>query len=113
MGVELTPARQEGYDAVEQVNGIARRLQIKGRCLLDNCRPSQRLGSIRLEKEWDSVLMVLLDQNLDAFEIHEAGRPAIAAALTTPGLKARNERGALDVRKFKAISKLRWRRQVG
>lgn len=44
--VQLTPARQAGYDAVERRNGTTRRLQIKGRCLLPNCKPGQRLGSI-------------------------------------------------------------------
>lgn len=58
LGVELTPARQAGYDAVEKMDGRIRRLQIKGRCLLENCKPGQRLGSIRVEKEWDAVLMV-------------------------------------------------------
>jgi len=52
--------------------------------------------------------MVLLDENFDAIEIHEAERTAILAALTAPGSKARNERGALGVNKFKAIGKLRW-----
>jgi len=47
LGIELTPARQAGYDAVERSNRTTRLLQIKGRCLLDNCKPGQRLGSIR------------------------------------------------------------------
>lgn len=110
LGVELTGARQAGYDAVERVNGATRRLQIKGRCLLDNCIPGQRLGSIRVEKQWDAVLMVLLDQNFDATEIFEAERDAILSVLAVPGSKARNERGAMAVSKFKAIGKLRWRR---
>jgi hypothetical protein len=110
--VELTPARQAGYDAIEISDGAERRLQIKGRCLLDNCKPGQRLGSIRIEKEWDAVLMVLLDQNFDAIEIYEAERTAVVAALTAPGSKARNERGALAVSKFKSIGRLRWRRSA-
>ena len=110
LGVELTAARQEGYDAIEKADGEIRRLQIKGRCLLDNCKPGQRLGSIRVEKEWDAVLMVLLDQNFDATEIFEAERSAIVSVLTAPGSKARNERGAMAVSNFKAIGKLRWRR---
>ena len=110
LGIELTTARQAGYDAVEKTNNGTRLLQIKGRCLLDNCKPGQRLGSIRAEKEWDAVLMVLLDQNFDATEIFEAERSAIVAVLTAPGSKARNERGAMAVSKFKAIGKLRWRR---
>ena len=58
LGVELGPARQAGYDAVEQRNGATRHLQIKGRCLLPNCKPGQRLGSIDITKDWDAVLMV-------------------------------------------------------
>lgn len=110
LGVELTPARQAGYDALEHSNGTRRRLQIKGRCLLPNCKPGQRLGSIDVKKDWDAVLMVLLDENFDATEIYEADRTAVLAALSAPGSRARNERGALGVRKFKAIGKLRWAR---
>jgi hypothetical protein len=110
LGVELTPARQAGYDAVETRDGAVRRLQIKGRCLLDDCKPGQRLGSIRIEKEWDAVLMVLLDKNFEAVEIYEAERTAVVAVLTAPGSKARNERGAMAVSKFKSIGRLRWRR---
>ena len=110
LGVELTPARQAGYDALEHRNGTTRRLQIKGRCLLPNCKPGQRLGSIDVEKDWDAVLMVLLDENFDATAIYEADRNAVLAALSLPGSRARNERGALGVRKFKTIGKLRWAR---
>ncbi|MHB1675497.1 MAG: DUF6998 domain-containing protein [Acidobacteriaceae bacterium] len=110
LGVELTPARQEGYDAIERSGNSIRRLQIKGRCLLPNCKPGQRVGSIDVTKGWDAVLLVLLDKNFDATEIHEAGYTAVLAALSAPGSKARNERGQLGVSKFKAIGKLKWRR---
>jgi hypothetical protein len=110
LGVELTPARHAGYDAIERQDGSIRRLQIKGRCLLPNCKPGQRLGSIDVTKDWDAVLMVLLDENFDAIEIHEAQRSAVVAALSAPGSKARNERGALAVSKFKGIGTLRWKR---
>jgi len=110
LGVELTPARQAGYDAIEQSAGKTRHLQIKGRCLLPGCKPGQRVGSIDVKKEWDAVLLVLLDENFEALEIYEASRAAILKALSEPGSKARNERGALAVSKFKSIAKLRWRR---
>jgi len=109
LGLKLTAARQAGYDAVEKRDGTVRRIQIKGRCLLPGAKPGQRLGSIDITKEWDRVLLVLLDENFDAFEIHEAKREAVLAALAAPGSKARNERGALAVTKFKAIGRLRWR----
>lgn len=110
LGVELMAARQAGYDATEVANDTTRRLQVKGRCLLDGSKRSQRLGAIRLEKEWDAVLMVLLNKSFDAIEIYEAERPAITAALTAPGSRARNERGELTVSTFKSIGALRWRR---
>jgi hypothetical protein len=112
LNLELTPARQAGYDAMERKGRKLRRLQIKGRCLPPGCKPGQRLGSIRLEHEWDAVLMVILDERFDAVEIYEADRAAIAAALSAPGSKARNVRGALSVTKFRTIGTLRWRRRT-
>ncbi len=110
LGVELTAARQAGYDAIERRNKSIRHIQIKGRCLLPKCKPGQRLGSIDVTKDWDAVLVVLLDENFDATEMYEAERVAVIEALAAPGSKARNERGQLGVNKFKAIGKLRWRR---
>ena len=73
-------------------------------------KPGQRLGSIRIEKEFDAVLMVLLDEHFDALEIYEADRQAVIAALSVPGSRARNERGALAVSKFKSIGHEVWQR---
>ncbi len=87
LGVELTPARQAGYDAIENVNEGKRTLQIKGRCPLPGCKPGQRLGSIDTRKDRDAVLLVLLDENFDATEIYEADRAAVLSALATPGSK--------------------------
>lgn len=109
LGVELTAARQAGYDATEKQNGVIRRLQIKGRCLLPNCKPGQRLGAIDIKKDWDAVLLVILDEHFDATAMYEADRPAVISAITAPGSKARNERGALSVSKFRSIAKVRWR----
>jgi Family of unknown function (DUF6998) len=109
--LKLVPARQAGYDAIEKIGRKVRRLQIKGRCVLSTSKSSQRLSKLDITKDWDAVLLVLLDENFEATEIHEAEREAVIAALTAPGSKARNERGALGVTKFKAIGKLRWRRK--
>jgi len=110
LGLELTSARQAGYDAIEHTNGATRRLQIKGRCRLKNGKVSQRLGSINVDKDWDAVLMVLLDHDFNAVEIYEAERAAVVAALAAPGSKARNERSSMAVSKFKSIGKRRWRK---
>ena len=105
LNLKLAEARQAGYDAIGDNN---RKIQIKGRCLPENPKPGQRLGAIRLNHKWDSVLLVLMDEIFDVIEIWEANRPEIKEALIAPGSKARNERGALSVSKFKQIGKLIW-----
>lgn len=111
LDVELAAVRQAGFDAVRRASdGTAVRLQIKGRCFGLDAKPGQRIGSIQLSKEWDAVLLVLLDLDFEAREIWEADREAITVALTKPGSVARNERGALGVNCFKQIGKLLWKR---
>jgi len=113
LGLELTEVRTAGYDAIRNENGVAVRLQIKGRCILPGSKPGQRIGKIDVTKEFDGVLLVLMNEALDTTAIYEADRTAVIAALTAPGSKSRNERGALGVAKFKAISRCIWKRQTG
>lgn len=108
LGLELVPPRQAGYDAIRIENGKRVTLQIKGRCMLPGCKAGQRLGKIDIKKEFDAVLLVLMNEALDATAIYEADRMSTITALTTPGSKSRNERGALSVNKFKSIGKLIW-----
>lgn len=110
LGIALMPARHAGFDAIEVINGVERRLQIKGRCVRDPSKQGQRIGRIDTSKEWDAVLLVVLDENLDVCEIHEAERAAVIGAITAPGSKARNERGALALKQFTRIARLRWKR---
>lgn len=110
LGLTLAPARQSGYDAIDVRDGQELRLQIKGRCVLQNSKPGQRIGSIDINKEFDAVLLVLLDENYDATAIYEASREAVVEAITRPGSKSRNERGALGVAKLRSIGRIRWQR---
>jgi hypothetical protein len=101
--LKRSPARQSGYDAVREVEGESELLQIKGRRLVPSSKASKRVGSINIEKDWDAVILVLLDEHFDPTEIYEADRKAVTAALSKPGSKARNERGSLAASQFKAI----------
>jgi len=112
LGVQLTPARQPGYDATEIRDSQTFRLQIKGRCVLEGSKPGQRMGSIDIHKEFDAFLLVLIDGDFEAIAIYEALREAVIAALTAPGSKSRNERGALGISKFKSIGVIRWQRST-
>ena len=106
--LDLEKVRQAGYDATRKDGS---KVQIKGRRVLGGSQ-SGRLGSIKLDKEWDVVVLVLLDEDFDPIEIYQAQRPDITKALKEPGSKARNERGQLSISKFKSIAgkKPVWRR---
>ena len=110
LGLELCAARCPGYDAIRMTGPGPKHVQIKGRRVQEAANPGQRVGSIKFDHEWDSVILVLLDDRYEAKEIYEAEREAIKQALTTPGSKARNERGALGVRVFMRIGKKIWQR---
>lgn len=112
LGLELHLARQAGYDATEIRDGTPRRIQVKGRQVTPGNRKAGQLGSIDLRQEFDSVLLVLLDDDFNAYEMHEAARDEVETALARPGSKARNERGSLAIAQFKSISVVRWRRSM-
>lgn len=109
LGLDLADARQDGYDAIRRDSDGETTIQIKGRRFhpLD-ANPGQRIGGINLEKEWDAVVLVLMDETFDVYSIYEAGRAEIEEAIKAPGSKARNERGALSAEKFKDIGRLVW-----
>ena len=106
LGLEIADVRQDGYDAVRVSEDTKYKLQVKGRCFLDDSKRSQRVGGIKLKKEWDGVLLVLMNGDFEPLEIYKANRPEITEALTKPGSIARNVRGSLAVSQFKSIG---WR----
>lgn len=109
LGFKLCKARQDGYDAIQAKGDSFKRISIKGRRILEASKPGQRLGSIRLKHEWDSVVLVLLDEDFEPKAIYEAERADIQRELLRPGSRARNERGALSINKFKSIAKQVWK----
>jgi hypothetical protein len=109
LGLRFAPVRQPGYDTWRWRRGRRERIQVKGRVLLPDGKPGQRMGSIDLDKPWDTVVLVLLDEHYEATEVIEARRPAVTRALTAPGSISRNERGALGVAKFRSIGQVVWR----
>lgn len=109
LDLKLATARTAGYDA-QAPDG--RKIQIKGRCLPADTKPGQRMGSIRLEHEWDTIVLVLMSDTFEVREMWEAERSEVEIALLAPGSKARNERGALSINKFKKIGKRVWNDQL-
>ena len=103
LGLDLSDARTAGYDATD---ADGRRFQIKARAIPASARGrSQQIGRINLDHEFDAVLLVLMDEEFRTLDIWEADREAVRNALEAPGSKARNERGALSVPKFRQIGR--------
>ena len=109
LNLQLAKVRQAGYDA-KRSDGT--KIQIKGRVRFEGSKTNQRLGRLQLNKEWDSVILVMLDNEFMPISIHEASRARVKDALTAPGSITRNVRGALSVGNFISIAKLIWQREV-
>jgi hypothetical protein len=107
LGLELADVRSPGYDAVRKASHSPVRLQIKARVLTHE-KAGGRMGSIDTTKEWDAVLLVILEQDFEPLAIYEAPRALVVAAIEKPGSKARNERHALSVQQFRAIAQRVW-----
>ncbi len=114
LDLEAVPEPQQGgYDAVGRSGARkGKRIQIKGRAIFDEGRSGQRIGQLKLEQEWDSVMLVLMDESLEPYEIHEADRNVIEEEMKE-GSGNRAKRGAMSVAKFKIIGRLAWTREEG
>ncbi|NOX76295.1 MAG: hypothetical protein GXP17_06725 [Gammaproteobacteria bacterium] len=118
--MKLVPAEPGagGYDAIGTGECEGRRIQIKGRTVFTEPsrekkggkKTGQRIGQIKMDQEWDSVMLILMDDNYDACEIYEAAREAIVEA-SAEGSAKRAKRGAMSVARFKAIGALVWSRE--
>ena len=109
LNLSLCKARQADYDAT---GPDGKKYQIKGRVIYARSKPGKNFGSIRLDHEWDAVLLVLLEADFSPTEIYEAERSEVEKALVEPGAPARNVHGALNIAKFKAIARLVWSRDA-
>jgi hypothetical protein len=112
LGLEPRPAGEEaGYDAVDP-GRRGKRIQIKARTIFDEDKGGQRVGQLKMGQEWDSVVLVLMDDNYEPYEIYEADRVDLEEyAEQASSRKAR--KGALSVARFKIIGRLLWDRVGG
>jgi len=103
-----------GCDAIGKSGARkGKKVQIKGRTIFDEAKSGQRVGQLKMEQEWDLVVLVLLDKELETFEIYEATRAELKEAMDEGGSSKRSKRGAMSVAKFKIIGHLAWTREGG
>ena len=102
-------------DAMEVLEiGIAQPVAFKADVKADGRqKPGQRLGQVKSGQDWDVLMLVLLDEGFEPFEIHEADRETVLEAVDESRDSRRSRRGPLSVARFKAIGRLVWSRANG
>ncbi len=109
----LPPDAPGGFDALGKGRWEGKRIQIKGRAIFDERKSGQRLGQLKLNQDWDLVMLVLMDEDFEPQEIYEANRDDIEDVLDGSSASKRSKRGAVSVARFKIIGRLVWTRENG
>ena len=109
--LELEPLDEDsagGYDAVGlHTTWRDLKIQIKGRAIFDEAKSGQRIGQLKLDKEWDAVVLVLMNEEFETQEIYMATREEVENELSEMDSKRQN-RGAMTVARFKYLARLVW-----
>lgn len=108
LDLEICQEKPGGYDAVGRGSREGKRIQIKGRAIFDERKSGQRIGQLKIDQEWDSVVLVLMDEDYNPREMYEAERADVMAALEDAPNSKRAKRGAMSVGRFKNIARLVW-----
>jgi hypothetical protein len=109
--LEPKPQGEGGYDAIDPARSD-KKIQIKSRTIFDESKTGQRIGQLKLDKDWDSVVLVLMDEEYEPYEIYEAERDEIIEYVGKSS-SSRAKRGAMSVARFKIIARLAWTRENG
>lgn len=109
--LHLAPAPDQiGYEAVgtEQSGDLqGEKIQIKGRTIFSDSKNAHRIGQLKMEQSWDSVVLVLLDDDYEPFEIYEIDRATLTDNVIDKQSK-KAKKGAMTVARFKKIATLAW-----
>lgn len=115
--LKLRPAEAEvdAYDALggDEVGADAAgpvRYLIKARVVFDDKRRPQRLGQLKLDRDWDVLLLVLMNEDYEPDSILAASRVTVEQALDQ---SSPNRRGTLSVGRMRHISRVVWQRDGG
>jgi len=110
--LELEPktSLETGWDAQDPATG--ERIQIKSRTIFDESKSGQRIGQMKTSQDWDAVVLVLMDENYEPYEIYKATREDLEPFLDASS-SSRAKRGAMSVARFKIVGTLVWDRVSG
>ncbi len=103
--LEVDDDNSGGFDAYDK---DGKKIQIKGRTMFAESRSGQRIGQLKLEQDWDAVVLVLMDEEFQTTEIYRAARDVVEDAFEE---STRSKRGAMSVARFRKIAERVWERE--
>jgi len=86
------------------------KIQIKGRTMFSDSKGSPRIGQIKASEHWDSVVLVLMNDEYQPYEIYGIDRESLEENAASKESN-RGKRGAMTVARFKKIAALVWSSQ--
>lgn len=107
LGLQAASATDSGYDAFRGADETCERFLIKARVVFDEQKGAHRLGELKLDKPWDTLLVVLMDAAYETAEIYAVSRTQIAVALADSGA---GKKASLSVPRIKIIGSRVWAR---
>lgn len=111
LDLELVNDSTLGYNAIGKGEREGKKIQIKGRAIFDESKSGQRIGQLKVNQEWDAVVLVIMNDDFEPVEIYEASRESLAESLDEKS--NRSKRGAMSVARFKHLANLVWTNDEG
>lgn len=96
---------EKGVDFIGTGELAGQKIQVKSRVVFNPGKSGLRVGKINEEGEWDTLLLIMYDDDYNPDEIFVAQKHALLTALKD---KKPNKRGALSVAQFKVLGECIW-----
>ncbi len=109
LGLEQAEGPEAGFDAFKTTATGCERFLIKARVVFDEQKGAHRLGELKLDRPWDTLLLVLMDADYETVEIFAVTREKVAQALAEGTL---NKKNTLSVPRVKIIGRRVWGRDL-
>jgi len=113
--LDLEPVNDtsSSFDAIGKGDRKGLKVLIKGRAIFDQKKSGARIGQLKVDQEWDLLVLVLMNEDFDAYEIYEISRDEAIAEIDNAAQSNRSKRGAMSISRFKIISRLVWSKEQG
>lgn len=102
----IVPIQQEsGVDLLGTGIWAGKKIQVKSRVVFQKAKSRPRVGQLNFDGKWDFVILVLMNEDYEAKEMHIAVRDALVKTMHNSAIK-NTERNTISVSKFKALSEV-------